>query len=91
VDRSRSGTDGFSAEFAGRHDGPLPLDDGRVRLRVFVDWSSVEVFANDGYTVITDRIFPAPESQDVALYAEGGEARLVSMDVWNLRSIWREH
>lgn len=91
VDRSRSGADDFSAEFAGRHDGPLPLDDGRVRLHVFVDWSSVEVFANGGHTVITDRIFPAPESQDVALYAEGGEARLVSMDVWNLRSIWREH
>jgi fructan beta-fructosidase len=90
VDRSRSGITDFNAAFAGRHDGPLPLGDGRVRLHIFVDWSSVEVFANDGYTVITERIFPEPESQDVALYAEGGEARLVSMDVWNLRSIWRK-
>jgi len=90
VDRSRSGADAFSAAFAGRHDGPLPLENGRVKLHLFVDWSSVEVFANEGHTVITDRIFPAPERQDVALYAEGGAARLVAMDVWNLRSIWRQ-
>lgn len=90
IDRSRSGIDDFSADFAGRHDGPLPLKDGRVKLHLFVDWSSVELFANDGYTVITDRIFPEPESQDVALHVEGGDARLVAMDVWNLRSIWRE-
>ncbi|WP_022834807.1 glycoside hydrolase family 32 protein [Salisaeta longa] len=88
VDRSRSGVTDFSAHFAGRHEGPLPITDGRVTLRVFVDWSSVEVFADEGYTVITDRIFPQPQHQGVAVYAEGGDARIVSMDVWTLRSAW---
>ncbi len=89
IDRSRSGIDDFSPDFAGRHDGPLTVENGRVKLHLFVDWSSVELFANDGQTVITDRIFPQPESQDVALYAEGGDARLINLDVWTLRSIWR--
>lgn len=91
VDRRASGEVGFHPQFAGRHAGAHAIEDGRVKLHVFVDWSSVEVFADDGYTVITDRIFPEPESQDVALYAEGGEARLVTMDAWNLRSIWASH
>lgn len=90
VDRSQSGAVAFHPDFAGRHDGPLPNRNGRVKLHIFVDWSSVEVFANDGYTVITDRIFPKPESQDVALYAEGGTARLIYMDIWNLQSIWAD-
>ena len=52
VDRTRSGQVGFHAEFSGRHTAPLPLKDGRVRLHVFVDWSSVEVFAESGEVVV---------------------------------------
>jgi fructan beta-fructosidase len=89
VDRTRSGQVGFHAEFSGRHTAPLPVENGRVRLHVFVDWSSVEVFAANGEVVVTDQIFPAPESDGVALYARGGTARLVSLDAWPLDSIWR--
>ncbi len=86
VDRRRSGRVGFSAEFAGRHGGPLALDQGRLRLQVLVDRSSVEVFGNDGLAVISERIFPDPRSLGVAAYAEGGEARLVSIEAWPLAS-----
>jgi len=89
VDRTRSGQVRFHPEFWGRHTAPLPVEDGRVRLHVFVDWSSVEVFAANGEVVVTDQIFPAPESDGVALYARGGAARLVSLEAWPLDSIWR--
>ena len=89
VDRTRSGQVDFHPEFRGRHTAPLPVENGRVTLHVFVDWSSVEVFAADGEVVITDQIFPAPESDGVALYARGGTAHLVSLDAWPLDSIWR--
>ena len=88
VDRSRSGKVDFSPGFSGKHRGPLPQERGRIKLHVFVDWSSVEAFGNDGRAVITDRIFPSAESEGVALYAKGGTARLISLDVWELRSIW---
>ena len=52
VDRSRSGRTDFSPKFSGRHAGPLPLERGRVELRVFVDRSSVEVFGNGGRATI---------------------------------------
>jgi sucrose-6-phosphate hydrolase SacC (GH32 family) len=90
VDRTRSGNVDFHADFPGRHVAPLPVENGRVRLHVFVDWSSVEVFARDGQIVFTDRIFPSPESDGVALYARGGTARLVSLDAWELDSVWQK-
>ena len=88
VDRIRSGDVRFHKDFSGRQTAPLPIENGRVRLRVFVDWSSVEVFAGGGRTVITDQVFPAPESQGVELYAKGGSARLVSLEAWPMASAW---
>lgn len=72
VDRSRSGTTDFSRQFAGVHRAPLAPQRGRVRLRVLVDASSVEVFGGAGETVITDQIFPGPGGEAVRLFAEGG-------------------
>jgi fructan beta-fructosidase len=89
VDRTRSGAVDFHPEFSGRRVAPLPIENGRVRLHVFVDWSSVEVFAGNGEVVFTEQIFPTPESDGVALYAVGGSARLVSLDAWPIRSAWR--
>ena len=90
VDRRRSGAADFHEDFAARHAAPLAARNGRVKLHVFVDRSSIEVFANDGARVLTHRIFPAPDSDGVSLVAEGGTARLVHLDAWTLRSIWTE-
>ena len=90
VDRTNSGAVDFHPAFAGKHFGPMPSDDGRVRLHIFVDQSSVEVFGNDGYTVITDRIFPNQDSTSVELFAKGGQARLISLQAWPLNSIWHK-
>ena len=88
VDRTNSGQSSFSNLFAGRQTAPLPAENGRVKLHIFVDWSSVEVFGGDGQTVITDQIFPMPSSDGLALFANGGNAKLVSLHIWQLRSIW---
>ena len=90
VDRTRSGEVDFHPAFAGRHSGPLPAVEGRVRFHVFVDTSSVEVFGNDGYTVITDRIFPDPSSQGIELYSKGGATVLRSLKFWRLNSVWHK-
>jgi len=88
VDRTRSGIVNFSGDFPGRHAGPLTAANHRIRLRIFVDRSSVELFANDGETVISDRVFPSPASNGLEIYALGGSARVISLDVWKLRSAW---
>jgi fructan beta-fructosidase len=90
VDRTRSGDVSFHKAFAGRHAGPLTPIDGKVRLHIFVDDSSVEVFGNDGEIVITDRIFPDDRNTGVEVYATGGTATLPRFDGWRLKSIWHD-
>jgi fructan beta-fructosidase len=87
VDRTRSGNTTFHEKFTGTHAGPL-RPGNVVRLHVFVDWSSVEVFANNGETVLSERIFPSAASGRVELFATGGDASVKSLQMWKLRSIW---
>jgi fructan beta-fructosidase len=90
VDRTRSGDVAFDERFAGRQAGPLlPAGGKRVKLHIFVDRSSVEVFVNDGATVISDAIFPSRDSQDIELYSKNGEAQIVRLEVWTLHSAWQ--
>ena len=89
VDRGKSGNVDFDETFAGRHSARLEPTDGRIRLRVLVDRSVVEVFGADGRIAITDRVFPGPSSDGVSLFSDGGEARLVSLDGWEIQSAWQ--
>jgi len=90
VDRTRSGNTSFDEKFSGRHAGPLlPAGGKHVKLHIFVDRSSVEVFVNDGATVISEAIFPSRESQGIELYSKNGEARVVKLEIWSLHSAWR--
>ena len=69
--------------------GPLELDPNEsLALHIFVDRSVIEVFANNRQC-LTKRIYPAREdSRGVQLFTLGGRARLISMDVWSMASIW---
>ncbi|MCX4537096.1 GH32 C-terminal domain-containing protein [Streptomyces sp. NBC_00841] len=93
VDRTASGVSDFTEHFAGRTSTPLPLDtvDGerRLRIRLFMDTSSVEVFGGDGRGTISSLLFPEPDDQGMAFYADGGEARIVSLSVHRLRDVFR--
>jgi fructan beta-fructosidase len=88
VDRTRSGDVGFNRDFPGVQRAPLPDQQGRVHLRILVDWSSVEVFGDDGRPVITDQIFPGDTSEGVELFSAGGDATLDSLTIWPMASIW---
>ena len=89
VDRTRSGNVGFNPSFPGVQRAPLAARSGKVELRILVDWSSVEVFADRGQTVITDQIFPGEASEGIKLFADGGSAKLESLKIRPLRSSWR--
>ena len=56
--------------------------DGRLTLHLFLDRSVMELFINDGAATVTRVNYPDDEDRDVALFADDGEARAVSLDVW---------
>jgi fructan beta-fructosidase len=97
VDRNSSGIVDFNnlftnnrTSFPSRETAPLSAPDGRISLHAFVDWSSVEVFGGVGQAVITDQVFPDPDSDGTEVFAEGGSATLKSLRIWPLKSIWRD-
>jgi len=59
VDRTRSGAGDFNSTFPGVQTAPLKPKNGKVKLRILVDWSSVEVFGGNGEAVITDSWGPS--------------------------------
>jgi fructan beta-fructosidase len=89
VDRTRSGRTDFSRDFPGVQRAPLAARDGKVSLHILVDWSSVEVFADHGQTLITDQIFPSATSEGIELFAAGGSAAVKSLKIRPLRSSWQ--
>lgn len=89
LDRRRSGETAFHSSFGRMVEAPLRVRDGRVSLHVWCDASSVEVFANDGETVLTALVFPSPEAVEWGLFSTGGAVRVRRLEVWSLRSIWR--
>ena len=59
-----------------------------LELRVFVDRSVIEVFAN-GRHYLAMRIYPArKDSLGVQVFALGGGATLRSLDVWEMAAVW---
>ncbi|KAJ5636512.1 glycosyl hydrolase family protein [Penicillium longicatenatum] len=64
--------------------GDVSFDaDVTVFLRVFVDWSSVDVFGGHGEASQT---FPSKDAVDSRLYSTGGETRNVKLRVREVRS-----
>ena len=66
--------------------GPLELKaDEPLQLRVFVDKSVVEVFANGGRQVVMRRIYPSrPDSVGVVLFSNSGPSGVVTLQAWDM-------
>ncbi len=82
--------DGRTLDVAGSK-APLTLEPGSpLDLRVFVDHAILEVGTGDGRAWITRVVDFRPDDLGVATFAEGGEAGLIRLESWSLKSIWPE-
>lgn len=88
VDRAGSGETDFSSLFSTLHEAPLKPNNKRIKMDIFVDESSIEVFANDGKIAFSDVIFPDPSSRSMNFYTKGGEVKVVSLKVHSLSNTW---
>jgi beta-fructofuranosidase len=68
---------------------PLPLAKNakELRLRIFIDRSVVEVFANET-ACITKTLPPLAANPTLAIHAENGNARARSIEAWPMKTIW---
>lgn len=87
-DRRSSANTDFSTEFPGIYSAELIPENDLVKLEIFIDWSSVEVFANDGRVSFTNLIFPDSDSNGIELYSENGIVKVKELKLYTLDSIW---
>jgi fructan beta-fructosidase len=87
VDRRKSGLISFSDLFPQKNSGPLKNRTNTLKLHIFVDNSSVEVFANNGETVISSKIYPDGSSTGIEFFSNKGKIIIRSIKLWELKSI----
>ena len=66
---------------------PLSVKDGRMKIRLLVDVSYIELFINDGHYYFAMQIQPAPASRDMSLVFEK-QIAIDRLSVHEYRSIW---
>jgi len=86
VDRSHSSLDDHTSKTPDRM--PISPIDEPLSLRLFVDGSVVELFANERHC-LTTRIYPTrADSDTLSIHAKGGAVELPEFDVWELGRAW---
>jgi fructan beta-fructosidase len=88
VDRTQSGEHSFSTSFQAVQEVPLKLENQRLKLQLFLDTSSIEVFANNGKAAITSLLFPSESAQELILFSNEGTTNVLELNVTELDSIW---
>jgi fructan beta-fructosidase len=74
---------------SGKSSAKLGASGGRIQLRILVDRTSIEVFANNGEVYMPQDALPEEgQARTLELFAEGGAAKIKSLTVRELESIW---
>ena len=84
MDRSQSGLTTFNPDFPAMTVAPAACD-GTIRLRLFVDRSSIEAFGNGGEFVMTNRIFPSAPYNRLTFESRRGSFTVKTMKVYPIR------
>ncbi len=79
LDRDRSG-----AGVDGQRSAALNAGQQSLELRVFLDRSSIEVFAADGSFSLSSRLYPHPSSLGVSLLGNADGGRVAIRQAWRL-------
>ncbi len=69
-------------------EAPLETANGQINLRILVDRTSIEVFGNDGKVSMTSCFLPRPEDAGLELFSNGGDPKILSLTVCELKSVW---
>ena len=75
---------------SGQHSSELGLRNGKLELRILVDRTSVEAFGNGGEVAIPSCFLPEEKDLGLAFYSAGGAARIASLQIYPMRSCWRQ-
>lgn len=89
IDRRNAGTNNFNFSFKSIDYAPIPFPkDSILDLHIFMDQTSVEVFANDYKTSMSSLVFTKTNETRISVFSNETPVTLLSLEAWKMRSIW---
>jgi sucrose-6-phosphate hydrolase SacC (GH32 family) len=62
--------------------------EGKIRLRLLVDRTSIDIFGDDGRLYMPMGVIVPADNFSLEVYAKGGSAKINSLEVHELKSAW---
>jgi fructan beta-fructosidase len=87
IDRTKSGKTGFQKDFAGRHSAPRIGKKSSMDLSLIIDVSSIELFADEGLTVMTEIFFPTEPFKHIRIQSPRNTT-IKKIEISSLKNIW---
>lgn len=88
VDRTQSGKVDFQKDFAAKHTAPRFVNNQPIDLTLIIDNASVELFADNGSTVMTAVFFPDKNYTDIKIDAKNNS--ISRLEFARLKSLYLE-
>ncbi|MEI8046280.1 MAG: GH32 C-terminal domain-containing protein [Bacteroidota bacterium] len=89
IDRRKAGLVNFNQAFPTIMYAPTPIPaDSIIDFHIYMDQSSVEVFANNYQTVLTALVYTKPTTTGISLFSDKDDATLLNLEIWKMNSIW---
>jgi fructan beta-fructosidase len=67
---------------------PLQPENGKIRLQLLVDRTSIESYGNNGRLYMPVGVIPSDQIKSLDVFTRGGATRLTSLEVYELKSAW---
>ena len=88
IDRTNSGKVSFEKGFAARHTAPRLSNKDVVDMMLIIDNASIELFADNGLSVMTEIFFPTTSYSNLAIQSEEN-FQIKTLQYNKMRSIWK--
>jgi fructan beta-fructosidase len=85
IDRTKSGNTAFYKSFAAKHTAPRLTAGENMNISLIIDVASVELFADDGLTVMTEIFFPSKPCDQLHVQST---VPVKTISFSSLKSIW---
>ena len=88
IDRTQSGKVNFEKDFARINFAPRLSNEEEINLTIYLDKSSIEIFADNGLSLLTSVVFPNEDYNKIMMFSSKN-AILDKFTYTSLYSIWR--
>ena len=67
----------------------LVPEDGKIKLEILIDRTSIEIFGNDGRVVMSLCYSTIPNADDIIFFNNGGEVLVEKLEVFPMKSVYQ--